>query len=61
MLSVSSGLRVASLVKVSLRRNLATSYVAAAAASDPIQQLFVDKVSGVNIRMRPFGPISCFK
>merc|ERR1712018_624739 len=44
MLTASSTLRAASFVRTCARRNLATSYAAAAAAADPIQQLFVDKV-----------------
>merc|ERR1712038_911793 len=44
MLTASSTLRAASFVRTCTRRNLATSYKAAAAAADPIQQLFVDKV-----------------
>merc|ERR1712115_15415 len=44
MLTASSTLRAASFVRTCARRNLATSYMAAAAAADPIQQLFVDKV-----------------
>merc|ERR1712061_381520 len=44
MLTASSTLRAASFVRTCARRNIATSYMAAAAAADPIQQLFVDKV-----------------
>merc|ERR1712020_417701 len=44
MLTASSTLRAASFVRTCARRNLATSYMAAATAADPIQQLFVDKV-----------------
>merc|ERR1712241_1209686 len=42
--TTSTMLTAASFVRTCTRRNLATSYKAAAAAADPIQQLFVDKV-----------------
>ena len=59
MLTTSSTLRVASFVRTCARRNLATSYVAAAAtASDPIQQLFVDKVGAeVNYTQSELGQL----
>merc|ERR1712154_591761 len=44
MLTASTTLRAASFVRTCARRNLSTSYMAAQTASDPIQQLFVDKV-----------------